>query len=379
MKEVLFKGKLYSVDEFYSLYIEQNLTLREVFNVLEEDFELSFSEFKSLVNKTGFKKSIGDVKFSQGKKSRDVSEEIEKIIKSSGKVLEDFESRISFARYLNVGFPEFSVRQFEKRLSIFYPSILIYFFDVNPELRKLIFDKTVDLSTVSIKSHRVISWVCSLGHVYDRSFSEMSKISESNYCYFCSNQKVLEGFNDLKSQYPEVALDYSIVNEIPVESIFARSSLIVCWVCFECGVKWEQAVCNRTSYSEAGCPNCSDKISKYESLVVEFISSFYDGLILRNKMPLKDIGGNRLQLDIYLPEVGLAFEIQDFATHSKSSENEVLNYRGLSGFKKGPVYHENKRYLSLSQLGVILVDLWEDEISSGSFCGIVLEAFKNLE
>lgn len=85
-----------------------------------------------------------------------------------------------------------------------------------------------------------------------------------------------------------------------------------------------------------------------------------------NKRPLV-LGRARLELDLWLPDLALAFEVQDFSSHSRSSESEV----GPFGVKRGPEYHERKRLLAVQQLGVRVVDVWEDVVLDGSFRGLV--------
>lgn len=75
-----------------------------------------------------------------------------------------------------------------------------------------------------------------------------------------------------------------------------------------------------------------------------------------------------LELDFWLPELSLAIEVQDFTTHSRTTENELAEYsfskeKGI--FKSGPSYHKRKRALAKEQLGLELIELWEDEIRLG--------------
>lgn len=89
------------------------------------------------------------------------------------------------------------------------------------------------------------------------------------------------------------------------------------------------------------------------------------GVVYRkDRRPVQDLEGRKLELDFWLPEQHLAFEIQDFATHSKEETIELTRW----GKKKhGPDYHELKRTLAKEQLGVRLIDLWEDEILKKDF------------
>lgn len=98
--------------------------------------------------------------------------------------------------------------------------------------------------------------------------------------------------------------------------------------------------------------------------------------ILRERQPLRN-GKTRYELDLWIPELRLAFEIQDFATHSRDADGEPTNGRFiLSGNKKGPSYHSLKRSLAKEQIETTLIEIWEDEIYDGSYKRIVAEAIE---
>lgn len=101
-----------------------------------------------------------------------------------------------------------------------------------------------------------------------------------------------------------------------------------------------------------------------ESVVSEYISDAYIGLkVLNRKRPLKDPEGRRLEIDIFIEEISLGFEIQDFATHSRDNDTEISRFGET---KKGPIYHEKKKRLA-ANAGIVLIEIWEDEILNGKF------------
>lgn len=77
------------------------------------------------------------------------------------------------------------------------------------------------------------------------------------------------------------------------------------------------------------------------------------------------------EIDIYLPKLGLGFEVQDFWTHSRTSDEEWFQY----GKKRGPTYHRLKRERA-SAMGVNVVELWEDEIKNGGYKSVIDNAVK---
>lgn len=54
-------------------------------------------------------------------------------------------------------------------------------------------------------SARIAHWVCSLGHRYSKPINKRAKGSA---CQYCSNRKVLGGFNDLATRHPSISLDW---------------------------------------------------------------------------------------------------------------------------------------------------------------------------
>ena len=62
---------------------------------------------------------------------------------------------------------------------------------------------------VSVASHKKIIWKCKHGHEWEASVK--SRTVNGTGCPYCSHNKVLAGFNDLASQYPDIAAEYSRV------------------------------------------------------------------------------------------------------------------------------------------------------------------------
>ena len=60
---------------------------------------------------------------------------------------------------------------------------------------------------VSVASHKKIIWKCKHGHEWEASVK--SRTVNGTGCPYCSHNKVLAGFNDLASQYPDIATEWS--------------------------------------------------------------------------------------------------------------------------------------------------------------------------
>jgi len=112
-----------------------------------------------------------------------------------------------------------------------------------------------------------------------------------------------------------------------------------------------------------------------EILVSYLIANFPEIVIIQRSRAIKKTrsGKSRYEIDVYLPELRLGFEVQDFATHSKGSDQEKGHPWRRNGLKNGPKLHELKRRLAKEQLHVDIVDIWEDELRSGEFKRLVSE------
>ena len=104
----------------------------------------------------------------------------------------------------------------------------------------------------SIKTY----WLCSLGHSYESSVN--NKSNRHSGCPYCANRKVLAGFNDLKSQFPQIAAELIMdMNTPDTNSILATSSQVFTWRCV-LGHVWEAKVKYRTTRNQ-GCPYCANR------------------------------------------------------------------------------------------------------------------------
>ena len=107
---------------------------------------------------------------------------------------------------------------------------------------------------VSVASHKKIIWKCKHGHEWEASVK--SRTINGTGCPYCSHNKVLAGFNDLASQYPDIAAEWSDRN-LPLlptmVTAFANSK--AWWKCKDCGNEWHTLISTRSGGSR--CPYCS--------------------------------------------------------------------------------------------------------------------------
>lgn len=112
-------------------------------------------------------------------------------------------------------------------------------------------------SEVTSKSGKQIWWKCPKGHEYRRSIIE--RTAKGHGCPYCSNHKVLVGYNDLQTTHPELASEwlYEKNGDLKPTDVTAGKSIKVWWKCKTCGREWEAYISNRSR--GAGCSSCSHK------------------------------------------------------------------------------------------------------------------------
>lgn len=115
------------------------------------------------------------------------------------------------------------------------------------------------------------------------------------------------------------------------------------WICHNCNTNFIDSI-----FRGPKCPKCYPKlngISEIEKHIVDFIKINYNGKIIENDR--KQI--SPFELDIYLPDINVAFEINGLYYHSE-----------LNGTNK--FYHLNKMNMCNS-VGIKLIHIFEDEIN----------------
>jgi len=155
-----------------------------------------------------------------------------------------------------------------------------------------------DPKTVFPSSNKKQDWRCPLGHIY--SDTPGHRTNRLTGCPYCSNHKVLIGFNDLKTTNPDLAAE--AVGWDP-STVTSGSSLKKRWRCYN-GHTWTAVISSRRIN---GCPSCS----KYG------FNPNIDGFLYFIQHPIWQ-----------MYQVGITNFLEDrFKVHHKLGW-EVLEYRG---------------------------------------------------
>ena len=172
--------------------------------------------------------------------------------------------------------------------------------------------------TIGFGSNRKVWWRCPNGHSYDM---DISNRNEGSSCPICSGRRLLPGYNDLASQYPDVALDWDYDNnDKKPNEVTQHSSKKAYWKCHICGYKWVATISHRTSKSRpSGCPKCINHgMSRAEMCVYLSVKKYYPDAEYRKKL----FGS---EFDIFVPSINMAIEYDGEYFHNnavKQSKDE---------------------------------------------------------
>ena len=108
---------------------------------------------------------------------------------------------------------------------------------------------------ISYGSGKKVWWKCSCGHEWQ---STVSNRVLGNGCPYCSNQKVLPGFNDLATTHPNLVKEWDSVKngDFTPKMIVAGSDIKVWWMC-NIGHSWRAKINSRARGSK--CPICQGR------------------------------------------------------------------------------------------------------------------------
>ena len=131
--------------------------------------------------------------------------------------------------------------------------------DVRPELINEWSQRNLPLTPDSVThgSNKIVWWNGKCGHEWRASIK--NRVISGSGCPYCSHNAILEGYNDLASQKPELAAEWSARNAplLPTQvTVFANRK--AWWKCRECGNEWETLISTRSDGSK--CPYCSGLI-----------------------------------------------------------------------------------------------------------------------
>ena len=109
---------------------------------------------------------------------------------------------------------------------------------------------------VAAHSNKDFYWLCDKGHSY---VCSPDKRTRGHGCHYCSNHKLLVGYNDLKTNYPAIAAEWDYKkNEGRPEDYTIGSYYRANWKCSICGNQWPAKIRDRVKSKYKVCPKCAD-------------------------------------------------------------------------------------------------------------------------
>ena len=143
-------------------------------------------------------------------------------------------------------------------------------------------------------------WKCPNGHSYKASIANRTKAnSKGTACPYCSNQKVLIGFNDFATFHPELLDEWNYEKNAPLlPTDFTKTSGKEVWWKCKNGHEWKAAINNRVAGN--GCFYCNPIATSYsEQYVYYCIKKLF--VEAENRCRIENF-----EFDIYIKELNLA-------------------------------------------------------------------------
>lgn len=173
-------------------------------------------------------------------------------------------------------------------------------------------------------------------------------------CPFCSNQRILPGFNDLATTHPEIAKLWSPNNKLTSQEVSYGSRKPLLWISPECGHEWERTLNHLSKLDGIRCPVCfpfmgGGKPSFRETELFEWVKARYP----EAEQSRRDLLKGRTEVDIYLPSLKLAIEFNGDHWHS---DKMLLKSKKMTALE----YHTEKRNLAREK-GIEILFIWESD------------------
>ena len=113
--------------------------------------------------------------------------------------------------------------------------------------------QNLDPEAVFAGGRRKLLWKCSFGHQW---VAAIEKRIQGQQCPFCGNKRLLDGFNDLATTHPQIALEFDFDKNYPLlpNQIIGGTNKQIWWVCAQ-GHSWRTTGSHRIF--GRGCPTCA--------------------------------------------------------------------------------------------------------------------------
>ena len=235
------------------------------------------------------------------------------------------------------------------------------------------YEKNGDLlpSMITAGSKKNIWWKC---HVCNFSWqvSPNSRKFGERGCPKCSESKrrksfrkafLQEGKNDLLSQAPDILKEWDYGKNLGLdpEEYTINSKEKVWWKCIQCGNLWQATIKNRIRRN-SGCPICKKhkRTSFPEQAIFYYLQKIYPEAE-NSYAKLED--KTSLELDVYIPKIGVGIEYDGVAWHKNENSNK----------------RDHKKFLLCKKMGIKLYRVSEFERENDAECDILVLRRENTD
>lgn len=204
-------------------------------------------------------------------------------------------------------------------------------------------DLGLDIYEITKGSNKKVWWVCELEHEWEAVVSD--RYNGTN-CPYCSNNKVLNGYNDIWST--NYSLASKLLNPEDGHKYTQGSGQRVDWKC-ECGVIIKNKKISNIRLDGLSCPNCSDGKSFPEKVVYQLLKMAEINFECERVFEWS----NNKRYDFYIPETMTIIEVhgsQHYRMNYYYSDDEsVAESKYLDKYKMEIAYtHGIKDYIVIN-------------------------------
>ena len=197
---------------------------------------------------------------------------------------------------------------------------------------------------VTYGSNKRVWWQCSKGHEWQTKVGD--RIAKGGTgCPYCSNRKILKGYNDLETTHPEVAKEWHPTKngDLKPTDVTYGSRKRVWWQCSK-GHEWQTKVADRIVKGGTGCPHCSNerKTSFSELAIFYYLNKCFKDAIHRHKTK------SNKEVDIYIPSLKLGIEYDGYYWHKDKVDKDT--YKSIDLCK-------NMTLLRIREIGLPKIDV----------------------
>lgn len=233
---------------------------------------------------------------------------------------------------------------------------------------------------MTIQSNEPVNWKChKCGYTWQRGVAY--RVNGAG-CPACAHRVLFEGHNDLKTLYPELALEWNEKkNGIPANKVIGGGATRYSWKCLFCGNEFKTSIHNRVAGTM--CGRCQGTNTSFaEQAMYYYVKQIFSNAVSRYIEP-----ETQKELDIYIPELRLGVEYDGYRFHSvlqseDDEKNRLINKQGIKLIRvreteydgtrlpqlsvkiyKTFVYEKSTRYAGLDSIIKQLINLISDKES----------------